>query len=90
KSLAGNHIGGNTNAEFRGFISGIRGNGSNDWVMCGQRNTLQHFNGSTWQQLGMAYNPLSGLNWTAVEQKSNTIAAVGFEGSRAKIILLKK
>ncbi|MBZ0179917.1 MAG: hypothetical protein K8F36_11540 [Melioribacteraceae bacterium] len=90
KSLSGNHIGGNTNAEFRGFISGIRGNGSNDWVMCGQRNTLQHFNGSTWQQLGMAYNPLSGLNWTAVEQKSNTIAAVGFEGNRAKIILLRR
>ncbi|MDD3558700.1 MAG: hypothetical protein PHW27_09015 [Melioribacteraceae bacterium] len=90
KSLAGNHIGGNTNAEFRGFISGIRGNGSNDWVMCGQRNTLQHFNGSTRQQLGMEYNPLSGLNWTAVEQKSNTIAAVGFEGNRAKIILLRR
>lgn len=89
-SLPENYIGGNTTAQYRGFISGIRGNASNDWVICGDRNTLKHFNGSTWKQLGLPYDPSSDIRWLAVAQKENLIVTVGDEGNKAAIILLKR
>jgi len=90
RTFPGNYLGGNPGAFYHGYFSGIRGNGSNDWVVCGDRNTLQHFNGSTWQQLGLPYDPSSRIRWLSVEQKENLVVAVGDEGNRAKIILLRR
>ena len=54
RSLPENYIGGNPGAYYRGFISSIRGNSSNDYVISGDRNTLKHFNGISWQQIRIA------------------------------------
>jgi hypothetical protein len=89
-SLPENFIGGNPGAFYRGFISSIRGNASNDYIIAGDRNTLKHFNGVTWLQIGLPYNSLSPIIWYKVEQKENIAVAVGDKGSQAFIILLRR
>ncbi|MDZ7767257.1 MAG: hypothetical protein U5K00_23055 [Melioribacteraceae bacterium] len=68
----------------------IRGNSSNDYIIAGDRNTLRHYNGKTWKQLGMAYDPNSRYIWYEVEQKDNLIVAVGRNAGKAIIIKLKR
>ncbi len=89
RSLPENYIGGNPGTYYRGFISSIRGNASNDYVIAGDRNTLKHFNGISWQQIGLPYNPQSPISLVA-KQKGNTVVAVGSNGSKAFIILLNR
>ncbi len=89
-SLPENFIGGNPGAYYRGFITSIRGNASNDYIIAGDRNTLKHFNGVSWEQIGLPYSPSSPIIWYNVEQKGNTAVAVGDKGSYAFIILLNK
>ena len=88
-SLPENFIGGNPGASYRGVISSIRGNASNDYIIAGGRNTLKHFNGVSWQQIGLPYNPQSPISLVA-KQKGNTVVAVGSNGSKAFIILLNR
>ncbi|QKK00880.1 MAG: hypothetical protein HND40_15545 [Ignavibacteriota bacterium] len=90
RSLPENYIGGNPGASYRGFISSIRGNASNDFVVAGDRNTLKHFNGINWQQIGLPYSPASPIIWYSVAQKGNTVVAVGDYGSKAFIIILNR
>ena len=89
-SLPENFIGGNPGAYYRGFITSIRGNASNDYIIAGDRNTLKHFNGVSWEQVGLPYSPSSPIIWYKVEQKGNTAVAVGDKGSYAYIIMLNK
>ena len=90
RSLPENYIGGNPGTYYRGFIYSIRGNANNDYVIAGDRNTLKHFNGLSWQQIGLSYNPSSPIIWFSVNVKNNTIVAAGTENGKAKVILLKK
>ncbi len=90
RSLPENFIGGNPGTYYRGFIASIRGNGSNDYIIAGDRNTLRHFNGVSWEQLGLPYDPQSPIIWRSVKMKGSTAAAVGDKGSKAFIILLNK
>jgi len=90
KSLAGNFIGGNASGQFWGFISKVRGNADNDIIMVGEGNTIRHFNGVTWQQLGMPYNYNSEYTWTSVNMKNNLIVAAGYTNSKAVIMVLKR
>jgi hypothetical protein len=89
-SLPENFIGGNPGAYYRGFITSIRGNSSNDYIIAGDRNTLKHFNGVSWEQVGLPYSPSSPIIWYKVEQRGNTTVAVGDKGSYAFIIMLNK
>jgi len=89
-SLPENFIGGNPGAYYRGFISSIRGNASNDYIIAGDRNTLIHFNGVSWQQIGLPYDPQSPIVWRSVKIKNNTVVAVGFKDNYAFIIMLNK
>ena len=90
KTMPENYIGGNQGASYRGFIYAINGNGSNDYIVAGDRNTLKHFNGKTWTQIGLPYSLTTGIMWWSVEQKGNTAVAVGVKGSKAFIIKLKR
>ena len=89
-SLPENFIGGNPGAYYRAALWSIRGNASNDYIIAGDRNTLRHFNGTTWEQIGLPYSPSSPIIWYNVEQKGITAIAVGDKGSKAFIILLNK
>jgi hypothetical protein len=89
-SLPENFIGGNPGTYYRGFITSIRGSASNDYIIAGDRNTLKHFNGVTWEQVGLPYSPSSPIIWYKVEQKGSTAVAVGDRGSYAFVILLNK
>ena len=89
-SLPENFIGGNPGAYYRGFLSSIRGNASNDYIIAGDRNTLKHFNGFTWDQLGLPYSPTSTIIWYSVEQKGNTAVAVGDIDKKAIIMVLNR
>lgn len=90
KSLPGNYFNQNSNGENWGFISMIRGNSDNDLIMIGEGNTVRHFNGFTWEQLGMPYNYNSDYTWLAVEVKANIIASVGRSNASAILILLQR
>jgi len=90
KSLPENYIGGNPGTYYRGYIGSIRGNASNDIIIAGDRNTLKHFNGADWQQLGLPYSASSDISWGRVVIKGNIAVAVGDEGYKAKIIVLKR
>ena len=90
KSLIGNYIGGNNWSKYWSYIGGIRGNQSNDLWICGERNTLRHFNGVSWQQIGNPYNPDSYLVWRGLAVKDNITVVVGNEGTLANIMLLKR
>jgi hypothetical protein len=90
KGLKGNSAYENMNAEYRGYITGIRGNSSNDFFVCGERNTLLHFNGYNWQQIGYPYTPQSDITWYAVESKGNIAVAVGTKGRQAIIMMMRR
>ncbi len=90
RSLPENYIGGNPGAFYRGYIYKIRANSSNDILIAGDRNTLKHFNGSTWQQIGMPYDPQIDLVWRGMETKNNTTVIVGSHNSNAIIMMIKK
>jgi hypothetical protein len=89
ESLQGNCL--NCNAiNYRGYFNSVRGNGSNDYVVAGERNTLLHFNGNTWMQLGLPYSPTSSISWYEVAQKNDVIVTVGVNNRKSKIMMLKR
>lgn len=90
RSLPENFLGGNPGSYYRGYISAIRGNGSNDIVIAGGRNTLKHFNGISWQQLGMPYSPSSVIRWAGLSMKDNKLVAAGGNGNKAFVMLLNR
>jgi len=90
KSLPENYIGGNPGTYYRGYIGSVRGNASNDIIIAGDRNTLKHFNGIDWQQLGLPYSASSDISWGSIAIKGNIVVAVGNQGYKAKILMLKR
>ncbi len=84
-----NYLWGNP-GEYRSYIVSIRGNASNDWTFCGPFNTLYHFNGVSWKELGEGYDKSDWTFWNSVRQKGDIIVAVGDKLSDAKIIVLKR
>ena len=90
KSLPENYIGGNPNVYYRGFIYRIRGNKRNDFWFVGDRNTVRHFNGTTWQQVGLPYEPASDIIWRSIDSKNNFCVAVGDGWNRALCIRMKR
>jgi hypothetical protein len=90
RSLPGNYLNGNTNGQYWGFISQVRGNGDNDIIMAGEGNTMRHFNGATWQQLGMPYSYNSEYTWLSVSMKDNLIVSVGRTNTQGVIMILKR
>jgi hypothetical protein len=89
-SLPENYIEGNPNVYYRGFIHKIRGNKSNDLWIVGDRNTIRHFNGISWQQIGMPYDPASDIIWRSVDVKDNFCVAVGDGENKAICIRIRK
>jgi hypothetical protein len=90
KSLPGNYMGGNPEAFYSGYIGSVRGNAGNDWIIAGNRNTLKHFNGADWEQLGLPYDPNSDIRWSKVEIKGDLAVAVGAKGIHSFIIILNR
>lgn len=90
RSMPENYIGGNPNVYYRGFIHSIRGKASNDYFVVGDRNTVRHFNGVTWQQIGLPYDPNSYIIWRSVCVKDNICAIVGDNVSAASILIFRK
>lgn len=90
KSLEGNYLGGNSYAQYWGYITGIRGNGENDIFMVGERNTIRHFNGVTWRQIGMPYDPNSDILWWTSDLKNRLVVTVGRIGNKAAVMLLMR
>ncbi len=89
-TLPGNYIDGNDFAQNWGLINKIRGNNDNDIIMVGERNTIMHFNGIRWKQIGMPYDPNSHYDWLSISMKGNTAIAVGFMDMNAVIMVLKR
>ena len=89
-SFPHNYLGGNYYANYFGFITGISGNYSNDMWVVGDRNTVRHFNGISWQQIGIPYNPNSNISWLDVDVKNNITAIIGSQGNRAAIMIIKR
>jgi hypothetical protein len=77
RSLAGNCLGCNPNYLHHGYLHSVRGNSSNDMIVAGERNTLRHFNGVSWAEMGPPYHPNSELDWYQVAIKGNMAVAAG-------------
>lgn len=90
KSLPENYIGGNPGAFYRGYVYKIRATASNDIWIAGDRNTLRHFNGSSWEQIGMPYDPQVDLVWRGMETKDDITVVVGSHNSNAIIMMIKR
>ena len=90
RSLPENFINGNPGTYYRGYIYEIDGNAANDWIIVGDRNTLKHFSGVDWAQLGEPYDPGSGMFWRGLDMNDNTIVVVGDKGIKARIMVLKR
>ncbi len=85
KTLPGNYWGGNTSGQYWGFLSQIRGLAENQMVLVGQRNTIRYFNGVSWTQLGLPYDPNSGYTWVSVGMTNDLIVAVGYGTSNGMV-----
>jgi hypothetical protein len=90
KSLPENFIGGNPGVYYRGYITKVRGNASNDMWIVGDRNTVRHFNGVNWQQVGMPYDPQIDLVWRGIACKDDNTIIVGTHNRNAIIMMIKK
>ncbi len=88
-SLPGNYFGNYNMIETRGNIFEIDGNASNDMFIAGDRGTLMHFNGVSWQQIGDGYDAYSGIKLYSLSVKNETICVVGLKDSKAYIVILK-
>ncbi len=88
RSLPENYLGGDQ--YYIGYLYSIRGNKSNDIIVAGDRNTLRHFNGLDWSEIGIPYLPTDSIFWRSVQMKGNLAVAVGDEGIQAKIIMLNR
>lgn len=75
KSLPENFIGGSN--FVRGYLKDVQGNASNDMFIVGERNTIRHYNGSSWQQTGLPYSYTSPISWYRVAVIGNNAVAVG-------------
>ncbi|MFZ1518496.1 MAG: hypothetical protein WAU11_06965 [Ignavibacteriaceae bacterium] len=87
-SLPENYIGGNQ--FYIGYLYSIRGNKSNDIIIAGDKNTLRHFNGIDWSEIGIPYLPTRHIFWRSVRMRNNLSVVVGDEGIKAKIIMLTR
>ena len=90
RKLDHNKLGSNPGGLYRGFVYSIYGSASNDIVISGDRNTLRHFNGFSWSELGYPYNPRRNIHWGPAIIKEDIIAVVGFENRKAIIMLLNR
>jgi hypothetical protein len=92
RTLEGNCLRCDGGGRYYSSITKIRGNADNDMVLVGLTNTVRHFNGVSWKQLGEEYEPnLSILFWWySVSMKNNEIIAVGEIGSKAIIRRFKR
>jgi hypothetical protein len=55
------------------FLTGIRGNGSNDVFIAGTSGIIFHFDGVDWQNLNQI-----GADYERLDTKGNTVVAIGF------------
>jgi hypothetical protein len=90
KSLPENFIGGNLNAYYRGFINKVKGNAANDMWVVGDRNTVRHFNGVSWKQIGLPYDSMSDIIWLVLSVRLNIVAISGMKGNKAFIMIAKR
>jgi hypothetical protein len=90
RSLPENYIGGNPNVYYRGFVNRVRGNSSNDFWIVGERNTLRHFNGVSWVQIGLSYDPSSPITWKSVDVKDDLVVVVGNNGLHGVIMMIQR
>jgi hypothetical protein len=86
-SLKGNYIGGNDWAAYQGHFYSINGDSFNDIIMCGDRNTIRHFNGVSWVQLGSDYDVSSDFIWRRCSIKNNAAICVGESPGANKAII---
>ncbi|MGE5458093.1 MAG: hypothetical protein ACM3RX_07045 [Methanococcaceae archaeon] len=90
KTLAGNKTWMNVNGDYWGYLTEMRGNGDNDMALVGGGNTIRHYNGKSWKQLGMPYNYNSEYHWVSVDMKANIIAVAGRTNSNGAVMILKR
>ncbi|MHB1050654.1 MAG: hypothetical protein ACYC09_11275 [Bacteroidota bacterium] len=88
KSLPNNFLGGSN--FYRGYLLDVTGNGSNDMIIAGQRNTLRHFNGNTWNEIGIPYNFNSLISWYNVTMRNDIVIGVGLINRQAMVIVLRR
>ncbi len=69
------------------YTYAIRGNGSNDIIICGGYGYVAHFNGSTWKNyLGNGLDVIGG-NYYSLSIKGNKAAVVGTADGKAVILI---
>jgi hypothetical protein len=88
KSLSGNNLS-PANGRPWSFLHRVRGNKSNDFWIVGERNTLLHFNGMTWKQIGFLYDGTSDINWRSIDVSEKLCVVVGNYGNQPVAMVVK-
>jgi hypothetical protein len=73
------------NLPTNSFLTRAKGSGLNDIYIAGCCNTLVHFNGYNWQLINGVYG-----NYEGMDVKGNLATAVGWTGSQAIIVMVKR
>ena len=91
RRLEGNYLRGNSGGKYYATISKIRGTADNDIIFVGARNTIRHFNGVSWKQLGSVYDPNDpSILWYSMAINNKNAVSVGSKGGQAFIMRLKR
>jgi hypothetical protein len=91
QSMPENFLNGNAGYKYRGYIHSIRGTASNDIFVFGEINTIPHFNGLTWSEVGLPYNPLNfNMFWYKGAIKGNLVVGVGKCDGKAILIRMNR
>ena len=73
----------------RGYLKGVTGNASNDIIVFGMINTIRHFNGISWAEVGIPFYPIRyDIQWWGGTMEGNLVVIVGEIGSQTAIITL--
>ena len=63
--------------DVMGFVETIDGQGFNDIIIAGDYGFILHFNGKSWERIGIGYQKGSHLLWYGVHIKNDFAVAVG-------------
>jgi hypothetical protein len=74
----------------RGFSWDIIGEGNNDFIFVGERNTVRYYNGIRAVQIGEPFSYTSEYHWYSVDYKQNTTVTSGKKGGYAAVIIFKR
>ncbi len=72
------------------YVLSLAGQDVNDIMISGGYNLLAHYNGQNWKQYTGSGIPNTGTNYTRLKLLQNIVVTLGFDGSKAILVIGKR